>query len=82
MAKDADAFGKASPCAAKPSPDASVVVPSGSLRTWSYDTHTPGQQLQVVLSTEGCPLDAHFELWHGPDSSPCKVCGSTLKVKL
>ena len=48
----------------------------GGLRTWSYP---PGQfpvveQVQVVLSADDdYPLDADIELWHGPDSTPCKM---------
>merc|ERR1712151_344980 len=52
--------------------DNSILVQGGSLRTWSYRSPSV-EQVQVVLSTEGRPLDADIELWHGPDNTPCKM---------
>ena len=55
-----------------PAADSPILVQGGSLRTWSYRNHLV-EQVQVVLSTEGRPLDADIELWHGPDNTPCKM---------
>jgi len=52
--------------------DSAILVQGGSLRTWSYRSPQV-EQVQVVLSTEGRPLDADIELWHGPDNTPCKM---------
>merc|ERR1719231_2012238 len=52
--------------------DSSILVQGGSLRTLSYRSPLV-EQVQVVLSTEGRPLDADIELWHGPDNTPCKM---------
>ena len=55
-----------------PAADATILVQGGSLRTWSYRSPVV-EQVQVLLSTEGRPLDADIELWHGPDNTPCKM---------
>jgi hypothetical protein len=52
--------------------DSQILVQGGSLRTWSYRSPAV-EQVQVVLSTEGRPLDADIELWHGPDNTPVKM---------
>ena len=58
--------------AAPPTADSTILVQGGSLRTWSYRSPLV-EAVQVVLSTEGRPLDADIELWHGPDNTPCKM---------
>ena len=52
--------------------DSMILVQGGSLRTWSYRSPAV-EQVQVVLGTEGRPLDADIELWHGPDNTPVKM---------
>jgi len=57
---------------APPATDSSILVQGGSLRTWSYRSPSV-EQVPVILSTEGRPLAADIELWHGPDNTPCKM---------
>lgn len=49
-----------------------IPVQGGSLRTWSYRSPLV-DEVQVVLSTEGRPLDTDIELWNGPDNTPCRL---------
>merc|ERR1719181_1355688 len=64
--------GRAVPTRVPLSDSGGILVQGGSLRTWSYKSPLV-DQVQVVLSTEGRPLDADLELWHGPDNTPCKM---------
>ena len=63
--------GRAVPTAG-PSEEPTILVQGGSLRTWSYRSPSV-EQVQVNLATEGRPLDADIELWHGPDNTPVGI---------
>ena len=51
---------------------APIALQGGALRTWSFRSGNV-EQVQVVLSSEGRPLDGDIELWHGPDNVPVHI---------
>ena len=52
--------------------DAYNKLQGGSLRTWAQRGPSSGSRT-VHLGTEGRPLDAEVEIWHGPDDTPCQM---------
>jgi hypothetical protein len=49
-----------------------VTVQGGSLKTWTFQSPYV-ERVQVVLMTEGRPLEADVDLWQGPDNVPQRM---------
>ncbi|GAX22196.1 hypothetical protein FisN_19Lh260 [Fistulifera solaris] len=49
-----------------------VIIHGSSLRTWSF-ANPNVERVQILLRTEGRPMHANIDLWHGPDNTPQKI---------
>lgn len=47
-------------------------IQGGSIKTWSYlSSYSKG--IEVIVGSEGRPIDANLEVWNGPDNTPFKM---------
>ncbi|CAJ1936091.1 unnamed protein product [Cylindrotheca closterium] len=49
------------------------VVQGSSLRVFPFSSSRTSRSLRIDMMTDGRPLEARVELWHGPDHCPQKV---------
>lgn len=47
-------------------------IQGGSIKTWSCIAPDI-KGVEVIVGSEGRPINANLELWNGPDNTPCKM---------